>query len=343
MPPSPCSGEVGGKYSRSLPLCQVADVDKFCPVLGGDRLAPAGWRLGRLYYYSMDLSLYCTVSSPLFVVYGTFGGFSLALADTNTVAGSGVGLFDLFKQSFDLFTVLLLIGSLVSVTVIVRCVMQITADAILPIESERRIRQNLAVGKLDELEVFVSTDDAFVSRVVHAAMTAPAGTRRSGREQAELVASEQCGNWFRKVEPLSIIGNLGPLLGLAGTVWGMIYAFTSLGSSGGQASAAALSSGIAKALFHTLLGLMLAVPSLLVYGFYKAKVDRLCTRALVISSELVDSLPFDEIAEASGKGERESAERTGKSGSGSAAGSAGSSTGSSAGSSAVSSRVGAGR
>ena len=285
--------------------------------------AKPGRERGGHYYCPMDLSLYSTVSGSLIAVFGVSGSITSTLADTTGgtggVAGSGVGLFDLFKQSFDLFTVLLLIGSMVSVTIIVRCVMQITADAILPIESERRIRQNLAVGKLDELEVFVSTDEAFVSRVVHAAMTAPAGTKTSGREQAELVASEQCGNWFRKVEPLSIIGNIGPLLGLAGTVWGMIYAFTSLGSSGGQASAAALSSGIAKALFHTLLGLMLAVPSLLVYGFYKAKVDRLCTRALVISSELVDALPYDEIAESSGRG-GEAAARASKSASGATVG-----------------------
>jgi biopolymer transport protein ExbB len=220
---------------------------------------------------------------------------SFVLAETT----GGVGLFELFQKSFDIFTILLLLASMVSVTVIVKCFMEITPEAILPIESERRIRQNLAADRRDDLEVFVSRDDAFVSRVVHAALTAPGGTKASAREQAELVASEQCGNWFRKLEPLSIIGNLGPLLGLAGTVWGMIYAFTSLGSAGGQASAEALSSGIAKALFHTLLGLMLAVPSLLVYGFYKARVDRLCTRALVISSELVDALPLSDEPAAS--------------------------------------------
>ena len=213
-------------------------------------------------------------------------------AQSAPATGSGVNLFDLFRQSFDLFTILLLLGSLVSVTVIIRCFMQITHDAILPVESERRIRQHLAAGKIDELASFVASDSSFIARVLHAALGTPSGTRTAAREQAELAASEQCANWFRKLEPLSIIGNLGPLLGLAGTVWGMIYAFTSLTITGGQANAAALSTGIAKALFHTLLGLMLALPSLLVYGFYRSKVDKLCTRALVISSELVDALPM---------------------------------------------------
>ena len=49
-----------------------------------------------------------------------------------------------------------------------------------------------------------------------------------------------------------------------------------------------LSAGIAKALFHTLLGLLLAVPALTFYGFYRQRLDRLCTRSLIVSSELVD-------------------------------------------------------
>ena len=204
---------------------------------------------------------------------------------------SGVGLFDLFLQSFDAFTVLLLLGSIIAVAVIFRCVMEVRAENVLPVESERRIRQFLRDGKLDELEAFVSSDNAFVSKVVHAAIISPGTSPTSARDAAELAASEQCASWFRKIDPLSVIGNLGPLLGLAGTVWGMIYAFTSLGQTGGQASAAALSAGIAKALFHTLLGLLLAVPSLTVYGIYRSRVDQLCNRALLISAELVEMLP----------------------------------------------------
>jgi biopolymer transport protein ExbB/TolQ len=48
--------------------------------------------------------------------------------------------------------------------------------------------------------------------------------------------------------------------------------------------------GISKALFHTLLGLCLAIPCLLAYGVLRNKVDRLCTRAIVVGSEIVESL-----------------------------------------------------
>jgi biopolymer transport protein ExbB len=206
-------------------------------------------------------------------------------------AESGLSLQALFWQSFDLFTVLLVIGSIIAGAVIVRCVLEIRRGVILPEESERTIRRLIRDGKSAELHAFVERDGAFVSRVVKAAIEAPAGNRESMREAAELAAGEQVSGWFRKVEPLNVIGNLGPLLGLAGTVWGMIIAFAALGSSGGQANPAALSTGISKALFHTLLGLMLAVPALLAFGHFRSVVDRLCTRALSLATELVEMLP----------------------------------------------------
>ena len=66
--------------------------------------------------------------------------------------------------------------------------------------------------------------------------------------------------------------------------WGMIIAFTSLGAADGQAGPADLSLGISKALFHTLLGLVLAIPCLLTFGIYRGIVDRICTRAMVESA-----------------------------------------------------------
>jgi biopolymer transport protein ExbB len=92
------------------------------------------------------------------------------------------------------------------------------------------------------------------------------------------------------IEPLNVIGNLGPLIGLAGTVWGMILAFNSLGETAGQAGPTDLSLGISKALFHTLLGLCLAIPCLLTFGLYRSVVDRHCTRGVAIASDVIDRL-----------------------------------------------------
>lgn len=211
-----------------------------------------------------------------------------------------VKLIDLFWESRDLFTLLLVTGSLAGWTIIIICFIEVRRAVIAPDEPEQIIPGLIKAGRWADLRQFVSEDSALVSRAVSAALNHPGSERAGMRDAAELAASDECSRWFRRIEPLNVIGNLGPLLGLAGTVWGMIIAFAALGESGGQANPATLSLGISKALFHTLLGLLLAVPCLTVFGFYRTKVDRLCTRAMVAAGEFVELLPEDARVRLSG-------------------------------------------
>ena len=202
-----------------------------------------------------------------------------------------MSLWSLFVQSFDAFTIVLIVGSVAGVAICVRCVMDIRESKIMPEETTRRLRELIAAKKWRSLEDEAVRDASFVARVVSAAMAQRAQGREAMREAAELAASDECARWFRRIEPLNVIGNLGPLVGLAGTVWGMIIAFTSLGEAGGQAGPADLSLGISKALFHTLLGLCLAIPCLLVFGLYRSVIDRHCNRAMSVAAGLVERLP----------------------------------------------------
>lgn len=207
--------------------------------------------------------------------------------------GGEISLFSLFRQSFDLFTVLLIIGSLAGWTIIFICLLEIRKNNIAPEEPEQIIADLINKQRWGDLRAFVAEDDALVSKAVRAAINTPSDDKEAVRDAAEMAASEECAKWFRKIEPLNVLGNIGPLLGLAGTVWGMILAFAALQSSQGQASPAILSGGIAKALFHTLLGLLLAVPCLTVFGLYRTFIDKLCTRAMVVAGEFVELLPRD--------------------------------------------------
>lgn len=222
---------------------------------------------------------------------GAGSGAAPAPAGEGAATGPDISIWQLFSQSFDFFTVLLVIASIAAWAIIVMAVIEVRESRILPPESEEAVRRLAGASAWGELRRFVEQDDAFVSRVVIAGLDAPGDDKDAVREAAELAAGEQCARWFRRIEPLNVIGNLGPLLGLAGTVWGMVIAFAALGQAGGQASPANLSLGVSKALFHTLLGLLLAVPALTVFGFYRTRIDRLCNRAMMLSAALVELLP----------------------------------------------------
>lgn len=197
-------------------------------------------------------------------------------------------LWPLFIQSFDLFSVALLLGSLIAVAWIVRVALDIRQGSIQPKSSSQTLDRLIGNGRSSEVARFTSGDRAFVSRVVSAALEHRALGQTAMRDAAELQASIESARWFRRIELLNVIGNLGPLVGLAGTVWGMILAFTSLGATGGQAGPTDLSLGISKALFHTLLGLLLAIPCLLVFGVYRGIADRICTDAMAEAARATD-------------------------------------------------------
>ncbi len=201
------------------------------------------------------------------------------------------GLWALFVQSFDIFTIVLLGGSVVAVAVIILCLVEVRRGRVLPQNTVERLGDLAKGGRWEDVRTTAQQSDSIVARIVLAAVEKKGAERAVIRDAAELAASEESARWFRKVDLLNVIGNLGPLVGLAGTVWGMILAFTSLGDSGGKAGAEVLSLGISKALFHTLLGLCLAIPCLLVYGVYRGLIDRLCTRGIVIAGDIVERVP----------------------------------------------------
>lgn len=157
---------------------------------------------------------------------------------------------------------------------------------IMPRQTIETIREMIAQRRFKELIDFTETDPSFVSRALNPALKR-APSFNSMKEAMETAVGEQTADQFRKIEYLNIIGNLGPLLGLLGTVIGMIDAFLALNASGGNASPATLAFGISKALVHTMMGLLLAVPCLAAFGILRTLVDKYTVRASLIAEELL--------------------------------------------------------
>lgn len=212
------------------------------------------------------------------------------LAAEADVAAPG-DLWGLFLQSLDGFTFTIIAGSLVAVAVIVRCVLDVRESRIAPPKVIAEIDTLIDAGRIGEVQSVTERASDFVSTVVRTALREAPRGHDAMVDMGEIEASVQTTRYLRKVELLTLIGNLAPLVGLAGTVWGMVLAFTSLGATEGQAGPAELSIGISKALFHTLLGLVLAIPALFVAGVYRSAVERLCGRAIAESARIVERLP----------------------------------------------------
>lgn len=93
------------------------------------------------------------------------------------------------------------------------------------------------------------------------------------KAEAIRIARSMVNELTRYLRPLEVIATLSPLLGLFGTVLGMIEAFQAMEAAGSQVNPGVLSSGIWKALLTTAVGLAVAIPCALVHSWFERQVE----------------------------------------------------------------------
>ncbi len=109
------------------------------------------------------------------------------------------------------------------------------------------------------------------------------------RMRSSLIESlqEQAGELLRKIEWLSLIGNVSPMVGLFGTVFGMIKLFNAIVIAGGQPQPAQLAEGISTALVTTFWGLFIAIPALAIHGVFRNRIETLISDAMVEAENIM--------------------------------------------------------
>ena len=138
----------------------------------------------------------------------------------------------------------------------------------------------LARGERDRAVAALRREASPVARVMETAIAANANARLSAEDRdAEIarVGTAEVRGIESYLRGLEVIANISPLLGLLGTVLGMITAFAELESAGSQVDPAILAGGIWEALLTTAFGLVVAIPALTMYYLLEGRVDE--TRA----------------------------------------------------------------
>jgi biopolymer transport protein ExbB len=116
------------------------------------------------------------------------------------------------------------------------------------------------------------------------------------QEVINAVADLESERLLQKVTYLSVVSNLAPMLGLLGTVQGMIWAFATLATmQAGAAQQAMLAVNIAQALYTTAAGLLVAVPAVAFYYFYRNRANNIILGMVIQTIDLVKSLRNVEV------------------------------------------------
>ena len=157
--------------------------------------------------------------------------------------------------------------------------MTIREKVLVPAGLAERVRDQLAGGNLVAADQICQTKPSMLSFVIRAGLAEADGGWTSIEKAIEDATAEQAARLFRKIEFLSVISNIAPMLGLLGTVSGMIMAFREVADSQGAATAADLAEGIYSALVTTVGGLVVAIPCLAVFAIFRNRIDQIVADA----------------------------------------------------------------
>jgi biopolymer transport protein ExbB len=177
--------------------------------------------------------------------------------------------------------------SLGGMALVIEHVMTIRRSVLMPDELVKQLRESLAQGQVGQaIQRCDATPCAFASMMRAALVEAEAGWPAVEKGLEEQTA-EEASRLFRKIEYLSLLGNIAPMVGLLGTVVGMLLAFREVANTQGAARAAELASGIYQALVTTVCGLIIAIPALAAYAMFRNRVDGLIAECVSTAKGLL--------------------------------------------------------
>ncbi len=231
---------------------------------------------------------------------------SPALAQSD---GDSQSFFQMFFWSNNLpglvFIWVLILLSVVSVTLTIRFAMLHRRSTIMPEETREEIEELLAQKKYRDAIDFANSDPSFLGQVTGAALNEAPNGYGAMERAVEEAGDAETTRMLRPIELLNVLGNIAPMMGLFGTVYGMIVAFQALVSAGGNPDPKDLAAGISTALVTTLWGLVVAIPALAGYALVRNKVDALTSEALLEAEDLIRTFkPSGKKREKSGRSER---------------------------------------
>ena len=138
---------------------------------------------------------------------------------------------------------------------------------------EKRIAEKLTNNEEHKAHALASASDSPMGRILSQAMEVKDHDRETLETVIVHATEEEIRGLSRYLQALATIGNIAPILGLLGTVIGMMKAFMVIQQMGGKVNAAVLAGGIWEAMMTTALGLSVALPTMVAHSYLLSRVD----------------------------------------------------------------------
>src|SRR5438477_4687778 len=192
-----------------------------------------------------------------------------------------------FLNKGGLFMWPLLFCSIVTVATLILAALTLRQKKVLPLVIESEIERLVPGGSAERLVRIVNEDESSLAGVVRTALQHLRWPRSENIESVQTRARAELVRLERGLIVLEVVTGIAPLIGLIGTVSGLVQVFAGLGLSSGAADTKAVALGISMALNCTIFGLSIAVPSLIGFSYFSKKVEVLSVQMESIVSDLI--------------------------------------------------------
>lgn len=179
--------------------------------------------------------------------------------------------------------------SVATVALIMEHLLSIRRGSLMPRPLAEQLHQHIAAGQFQQADQLCKQQPTFLSYVLMSGIQEANFGYASVEKAMEDACAEQAARLNRKIEYLSVIGALAPMLGLMGTVWGMIQAFAEF-TEKANPMPADFAPAISEALVTTLFGLCVAVPALAAYAWFRNRIDEYVAEIALMAEHLIAPL-----------------------------------------------------
>jgi biopolymer transport protein ExbB len=185
------------------------------------------------------------------------------------------------------YTIVFLAISFVFVALIVMNVMSIRRQSVVPPDLVQNFEALLNEKRFQDAYELAKNDESFLGHVLAAGLAKLQEGYAQAVEAMQEVGEDENMRLEQRLSYIALIGTVSPMVGLLGTVDGMVAAFRVIAASNTQPKPSALAQGISMALITTLVGLWLAIPAIAVFGYFRNRLQRLVLEVGIYSERLM--------------------------------------------------------
>lgn len=185
----------------------------------------------------------------------------------------------------------LMLCSIISLAIIFERILSLRSDVVIKPSLARAIHELGYGGKTTLVEQESIDEETALSRLVRACLMYTSWPKDENAEAVQAYARREIVRLERGLVFLEVVTGLGPLLGLMGTILGLIRIFSSAGNSAElSAQSAQIAAGIAEAMYCTVAGLIVAIPALIAHSLFSRHIEALTIDLETLCSELLGKL-----------------------------------------------------